>query len=248
MPNSSPVIADLNNDGKIELVITGLFDGGSVNVFSLGTKYDPSKLDWPTLDHDNMGSSSYDPPKSTVNLPSYDFNCDNKFDSSDINVISDLWRNGTKIDTALVTQKGQQCKNLGNYLGGLLQQGITTMPISEVTRIGAVLKAGGPQATPRVITSPPTDITAKSIVPHGNIIDIGGAPVTKRGFRLTKIQNTAQADYGDTGSFGVGEFTKTNVTLAVPNTTYYIQAYATNSAGTTYGDWVTFKSLPLVTP
>lgn len=113
---------------------------------------------------------------------------------------------------------------------------------------GTVTKAVAPQVTPKVTTLPPTDITAKSIAPHGNITDIGGAPVTKRGFRLSKIQNTVQADYSDTGSFGVGAFTKTNVTLAVPNTTYYIQAYATNSAGTTYGDWVTFKSLPLVTP
>jgi hypothetical protein len=106
-----------------------------------------------------------------------------------------------------------------------------------------------PQATPKVTTLPPTSITANSIVPHGNITDIGGAPVTKRGFRLTKIQNTVQADYSDTGSYGSGEFIKApNVPLSVPDTTYYIQAYATNSAGTTYGDWVSFKSLPLALP
>ncbi|MFA6963484.1 MAG: hypothetical protein WC227_02090 [Patescibacteria group bacterium] len=101
-----------------------------------------------------------------------------------------------------------------------------------------------PQATaPKVTTLAPTNIGANSVLPHGDITSIGGTPVTKRGFKVSRVKGTAQADYSDTGSFNIGEFTKTNVNLYYSDTTYYIQAYATNAMGTTYGDWVEFKSL-----
>lgn len=106
-----------------------------------------------------------------------------------------------------------------------------TTPISIVSTV------------PKVTTLIPISVTANAVLPHGNITDTGGLTVTKRGFKLTRIKGTPQADYADTGSFGAGEFTKTNISLYFPNTTYYIQAYATNSKGTTYGDWVEFKTL-----
>jgi len=107
---------------------------------------------------------------------------------------------------------------------------------------------------PTVVTLPPTDMTTKSAVPHGSISDIGGSPVTRRGFRLTKIAGTAingaaQAVYYDSGIFEVGDFTKVpSIPLSVPNTTYYIQAYAANTYGTAYGAWIEFKTQALLLP
>jgi hypothetical protein len=42
---------------------------------------------------------------------------------------------------------------------------------------------------------------------------------------------------------GTGSFTS-NVTGVLPNTTYYIRAYATNNAGTNYGPEFAYTTLP----
>ncbi len=58
----------------------------------------------------------------------------------DVNVLSDLWRSGTVVDINLVTAKGAECKSLGEYLGNLWKQGITEVPIDDVTRIAAEIQ------------------------------------------------------------------------------------------------------------
>jgi hypothetical protein len=107
---------------------------------------------------------------------------------------------------------------------------------------------------PTVTTLAPTNVTFNSVEAHGTISSIGDKPVTQRGFRLTKIAGTAvngaaQAKYYDLGTFSTGDFTKApSIPLASPNTNYYIQAYAASAAGTTYGDWVQFKTKAITPP
>ena len=48
-------------------------------------------------------------------------------------------------------------------------------------------------------------------------------------------------------SKGAGDF-ESNLTGLTPNTLYYARAYATNKAGTAYGNEVSFTTLPLVAP
>lgn len=98
-----------------------------------------------------------------------------------------------------------------------------------------------PQALsiPIVTTSLVTDITSTSAVTGGTITDTGGGVITARGicYSVTHVP-----DINDSITFdgtGEGPFITTLSGLS-PNTGYYVRAYATNSAGTAYGDWFRF--------
>ncbi|MFA7253332.1 MAG: carboxypeptidase regulatory-like domain-containing protein [Patescibacteria group bacterium] len=87
-----------------------------------------------------LGYTSRDLDFKTISITSYDFNCDENTNTNDAQIIGDLWRNGTKIDMALVFTKNNTCKPLGDYLGNLWVQNITEIPINEVTRIGKLVQ------------------------------------------------------------------------------------------------------------
>ncbi len=85
-------------------------------------------------------------------------------------------------------------------------------------------------------------ITATSVISGGNISSDGGATVTERGVCWSTSQNPTIANSKATdGSIGTGSFT-TNISGLTSNMTYYVRAYATNSAGTGYGDEKTFTT------
>ncbi len=88
-------------------------------------------------------------------------------------------------------------------------------------------------------TSLPT-VTTGSATPgienatlHGNVTADGGATVTARGF----VYGTSASNLSQTvrSGSGTGSFTKA-ITGLSQETTYYYKAYATNSAGTAYGE------------
>jgi len=90
---------------------------------------------------------------------------------------------------------------------------------------------------PTVTTQSASSIGATSATLNGNITATGGANATVRGFAWGTDALLSGGDTATTtenGSFGTGAFTNTSLTLAC-NTTYYARAYATNSAGTSYG-------------
>ncbi|MEX2370465.1 MAG: hypothetical protein WD578_05610, partial [Bacteroidales bacterium] len=76
-----------------------------------------------------------------------------------------------------------------------------------------------------------TETTAES---GGDISDDGGATVTERGVCWSTNQNPTTADNKTSDGTGTGSFTS-SITGLTSNTTYYVRAYATNSAGTAYG-------------
>ena len=84
-----------------------------------------------------------------------------------------------------------------------------------------------------------TDIAAVS---GGNITSSIGAAVTQKGVCWSTSPNptTSLATKTSQGG-GIGAFTS-NVSGLLPSTTYYIRAYATNSAGTAYGNQITFST------
>jgi len=79
----------------------------------------------------------------------------------------------------------------------------------------------------------------------GNITSDGGAAVTARGVCWSTIANFSPADNSTTNGTGTGSFSS-NMTGLIPNTTYYVKAYATNSEGTGYGNILTFKTLAAI--
>lgn len=102
---------------------------------------------------------------------------------------------------------------------------------------------------PTVTTQAATDITHNSATGNGNITATGGENATERGFEYKEGAEGEVSKVYDTGNFGTGAFSK-GITDLKPGTLYYVRAYAKNSAGTGYGDWVSFttdKTTPTVT-
>ena len=92
-----------------------------------------------------------------------------------------------------------------------------------------------PAALPTVTTATPTNVTANSATCGGNVTASGGATVVERGVCWSTSSNpTTSGSHLAASSGGTGAFT-VNVMDLTPETTYYIRAYAVNSAGTTYG-------------
>ena len=105
-----------------------------------------------------------------------------------------------------------------------------------------------PIVLPTLTTSAVTQITETSAVAGGNVTSDGNASVTDRGVVYSTNQNPTTADTKVSGGSGTGSFT-CNLTDLQPNTTYYVRAYAVNSAGVAYGEEVTFTTLvPIVLP
>jgi phosphodiesterase/alkaline phosphatase D-like protein len=88
--------------------------------------------------------------------------------------------------------------------------------------------------TPTVTTRRVTQITADSARSGGNVIDNGGSPVTARGVCWSTAPNPTITNNRTSNGTGTGAFTG-YLTNLNPAATYYIRAYATNSAGTAYG-------------
>ena len=85
------------------------------------------------------------------------------------------------------------------------------------------------------------DILDTTATGGGEVISIGGAPVTERGLCWsTNTYPTIEDSHVICGS-GLGVFTG-QMTSLTPSTTYYMRAYATNTAGTTYGTQTTFTT------
>lgn len=95
---------------------------------------------------------------------------------------------------------------------------------------------------PSIITTPEVvDITAKTATNGGTILTGGGGQITARGVCWKTSSNPTINDNKTVNGTVTGLF-KSSITGLSPNTTYYVRAYATNSAGTAYGSEVNFTT------
>lgn len=95
-----------------------------------------------------------------------------------------------------------------------------------------------------IITNSISSITQNSALSGGSIANNGGATITARGvcWSSTNSTPTILNSISNNGT-GIGSFSS-SMTGLVPNTNYYVRAYATNSVGTAYGNTLTFTTLP----
>ncbi len=91
-------------------------------------------------------------------------------------------------------------------------------------------------------TSNVTNITAYTAISGGNIISDGGVAVTARGVCWSTNHNPTTYDNKSTNGSGIGAYNSAIAGLDI-GLTYYLRAYATNNAGTFYGNEVSFKTL-----
>jgi len=93
-----------------------------------------------------------------------------------------------------------------------------------------------------ITTTAATLITTTTASSGGNITAEGGATVTARGVCWSTTSTPTTANSFTSNGTGTGNFTSSLTNLSL-GTTYYIRAYATNSAGTVYGTAVSFTTL-----
>jgi uncharacterized protein (TIGR02145 family) len=102
---------------------------------------------------------------------------------------------------------------------------------------------------PELTTADVSEITQTTAQCGGSIISEGGAAVTVRGVCWSTNPTPTIANNKTTDGSGAGSFTSSIVGLT-GNTPYYVRAYATNSAGTGYGnilEFITSAILPVLT-
>ena len=90
-------------------------------------------------------------------------------------------------------------------------------------------------------TTIPTALSSISAISGGNITsDGGGVTVTNRGICWSTSTNpTIELNTKISNSSGLGSFTN-SLSGLIPNTTYYLKSFATNTVGTFYGNELSF--------
>ena len=100
---------------------------------------------------------------------------------------------------------------------------------------------------PTLTTTSATSLAQTTASSGGTISSDGGASITVRGVCWNTSGTPTISDTHTTDGTGTGTFTSSLTNLAV-GTLYYVRAYATNSAGTAYGNSISFSTLSAVIP
>jgi uncharacterized protein (TIGR02145 family) len=95
---------------------------------------------------------------------------------------------------------------------------------------------------PTIITTSVSNITSTTASSGGTITSDGGSPIIEKGVCWNTSQNPTITDSKISEGNGAGTFSSI-ISGLKPTTTYYISAYAINSAGTGYGDEISFTTL-----
>ena len=111
--------------------------------------------------------------------------------------------------------------------------------IKTFNTVGATIPNG-------ITTNPLAFISQTTSISGGNITSDGGASITSKGVCWSNTTSTPTiANSKTVDGTGIGSFTSSLTGLS-PATTYYLRAYATNSAGTAYGNSIPFTTATVV--
>ena len=100
--------------------------------------------------------------------------------------------------------------------------------------------------SPTLTTAAVTDILSSTATSGGNVTNDGAGIITERGICFSTTQNPSIASTKIVATGTTGLFVSEIIGLT-GNTNYYIKAYATNSAGTSYGNELSFKTFDKAT-
>jgi uncharacterized protein (TIGR02145 family) len=120
---------------------------------------------------------------------------------------------------------------------------------SAGTAYGNELICNASSVLPSLTTTAISSITSSTAISGGNITNDGGAPITASGVCWATTAGPDITKSKTSDNTGTGSFTS-NIAGLSPGTAYYVRAYATNSAGTAYGNEILFATsaiIPVVT-
>jgi uncharacterized protein (TIGR02145 family) len=135
---------------------------------------------------------------------------------------------------AICAVNAQTIMNIHQSNGTVLQ-----IPVNTIDSITYTISNPGNLAS--ITTTAVSNITGTTAFSGGNITNNGGSLVTQRGVCYNTSANPTTANSTIISGSGTGSFTS-NLTALTANTTYYVRAYAINSAGTAYGNQVSFTT------
>jgi hypothetical protein len=101
---------------------------------------------------------------------------------------------------------------------------------------------------PTLSTSPIYSITATTAVSGGKNVNDNGSAITARGICWSIKPSPTINDSTSGISSGTLQNYSSNLRNLIPATKYYVRAFATNSAGTAYGDEVSFTTFSQTAP
>lgn len=126
-----------------------------------------------------------------------------------------------------------------SFATGYTSDPITNTPVHTSGYVFRLTPEGG--YLPVVTTSDISAITLNSAKSGGNVTWEGSFPVIARGACFDSIPGPDLTDGFTVNGTGPGPYTS-HLTGLTMNTVYYVRAYATNSAGTAFGEEVSFIS------
>jgi len=130
--------------------------------------------------------------------------------------------------------QAQTIMNIHQSNGIVLQ-----IPLNTIDSITYTISNPGNLAT--LTTTAVSSISETTAISGGNISNDGGTLITQRGVCCSTSPSPTTANTTIISGSGTGSFTS-NLASLTANTTYYVRAYATNSAGTAYGNEVSFTT------
>ena len=130
--------------------------------------------------------------------------------------------------------QAQTIMNIHQSNGTVLQ-----IPLNTIDSITYTISNPGNLAT--LTTLPIGNVANTTATSGGNITANGGTTVTQRGVVWSTSPNPTTANNQSSDGSGTGNYTS-NLTGLSSNTTYYVRAYAINSAGTAYGNQLSFTT------
>jgi len=150
------------------------------------------------------------------------------------------------VDIGIVTTEGEYTADLPGLTSGTVYYVRAYATNTDGTSYGEELSFQTLQP-PAITTNQATDIGPDFATGHGTLDHIGIPAAQQHGvcWNTTGLPTLTDSKTEDGAPVGTGSF-ESVMTDLVPNTTYYMRTYATNTVDTVYGVAVSFTTAPMV--